>query len=320
MSAVTHDIELKVAAPRTSTGLLLALFSAVSFGMSGSFASALFATGWSPGTSALVRSTIGALVALPFGLRALRGRWWLLRDNLGLLAAYGVLAVGGAQFCYFMAVERMDVGPALLIEYTSPAMVVVWLWLRHGQRPGALTLGGAMLAALGLVLVLNLVGGTRLDPVGVMWSLLAMVGAVTYFVVNADHASGLPPVTLATGGLVLGAVAVGLLGLVGVLPMHASTADVTLSGHTWPWWVPVALLGVITAGIAYLTGVAAGRLLGARVAAFVSLFEVVAGVGFAWLFVDQLPGALQLVGGVLILAGVVVVKLGERVPTAVPPA
>lgn len=318
MSAVTHDIEVAVASPRTSTGLVLALLSAVSFAMSGSFASALFSTGWSPGASALVRSTIGALVALPFGLRALRGRWWLVRQNLGLLAAYGVLAVGGAQFCYFMAVQRMDVGPALLIEYTSPAMVVVWLWLRHGQRPGLLTLGGALLAALGLVLVLNLLGGTRLDPFGVMWSLLAMVGAVTYFVVNADHASGLPPVTLATGGLVLGAAAVGLLGLVGVLPMAASTAHVTLSGQQWPWWVPILGLGAITAGFAYLSGVAAGRLLGARVAAFVSLFEVVAGVGFAWLFLAQLPGMLQLVGGVLILAGVIVVKVGERGPTADP--
>ena len=43
-------------------------------------------------------------------------------------------------------------------------------------------------------------------------------------------------------------------------------------------------------------------------------------VGFAWLFVDQLPGVLQLLGGVLILAGVIVVKLGERVATPGPAA
>ena len=34
----------------------------------------------------------------------------------------------------------MEVGPALLIEYTAPAAVVVWLWLRHGERPGPVTL------------------------------------------------------------------------------------------------------------------------------------------------------------------------------------
>jgi drug/metabolite transporter (DMT)-like permease len=76
--------------------------------------------------------------------------------------------------------------------------------------------------------------------------------------------------------------------------------------------VPVALLGVVTSGIAYLTGVAAGRLLGARLGAFIALFEVVAGVGFAWIFVDELPRLVQLLGGALILAGVVAVKLGEE--------
>ena len=44
--------------------------------------------------------------------------------------------------------------------------------------------------------------------------------------------------------------------------------------------------------------------------------EVVAAVGFAWLLLVQLPGTLQLVGGAFVLAGVVVVKLGERPPRA----
>jgi drug/metabolite transporter (DMT)-like permease len=255
---------------------------------------------------------VGAGVALPFGLVALRGRWGLLRANLGLLTAYGLLAVTGAQFCYFMAVERMEVGPALLIEYTSPAAVVVWLWLRHGQRPGPITIVGAVLAAAGLMLVLDLLGGASLDLGGVAWALLAMTGAATYFLVNADHSRGLPPVTLAAGGLLFGTAVMALLALVGVLPMGAGTDDVLLAGHRMPWWVPVVLLGVVTSGIAYLTGVAAGRLLGARLGAFIALFEVVAGVGFAWIFVDELPRLVQLLGGALILAGVIAVKLGEE--------
>lgn len=312
MSALTNEQDRRsVAAPRAAAGIGLAIASALTFGLSGSFASSLFETGWTPGTTALVRSAIGALVALPFGVAALRGRWHLLRANLGLLTAYGLLAVTGAQFCYFMAVERMEVGPALLIEYTAPAVVVLWLWLRHGQRPGPVTVLGAVLAAAGLTLVLDLTGGASLDVAGVGWALLAMTGAATYFVVNADHSSGLPPVTLAAGGLLFGTAVMGLLALAGVLPMGASTSDVVLAGHQTPWWVPVVLLGVVTSGIAYLTGVAAGRLLGARLGAFIALFEVVAGVGFAWFFVDQLPAVVQLVGGLLILAGVVAVKLGE---------
>ncbi|GAB7004014.1 EamA family transporter [Nocardioides sp. AN3] len=309
---MTHDRPTQATAPRASAGIVLAIAAALTFGLSGSFASALFATGWTPGTTALVRSAIGACVALPFGLTAMRGRWHLLPGSLGLLTAYGLLAVTGAQFCYFMAVERMEVGPALLIEYTSPAAVVAWLWLRRGQRPGPVTVLGAVLAAAGLTLVLDLVGGTSLNAAGVAWALLAMTGAATYFLVNADHSRGLPPVALAAGGLLFGTAVMALLALVHVLPMGASSADVVLAGHATPWWMPVVLLGVVTSGVAYLTGVAAGRVLGARLAAFIALFEVVAGVGFAWVFVDQLPTAIQLVGGLLILAGVIAVKLGER--------
>ncbi len=275
--------------------------------------------GWSAGAVVVIRVGLAALVVAPFGLRAVRGQWHLLRRNAGLIAAYGVIAVAGAQFCYFSAVGHMQVGPALLIEYTAPAAVVVWLWIRQGQRPGPITLVGAALAAFGLVLVLDLLSGADLSLPGVLWALAAMVGAATYFVVSADESNGLPPLTLAAGGLVTGTVALGLLGLVGVMPMRGSTAAVEYAGTTVDWWVPMILLGLVTAGVAYTTGIAAIRRLGSRVASFVALTEVLAGVAWAWLLLDELPRTVQLVGGLLILAGVVAVKLGERTVAHVEP-
>jgi drug/metabolite transporter (DMT)-like permease len=297
---------------RAVSGLVLAFVSAATFGLSGALASRLFDVGWSPGAVVLARVGVAAVVVAPFGVAALRGRWTLLRQNAALVATYGVVAVAGAQFCYFSAVNHMQVGPALLIEYTAPAAVVVWLWLRHRQRPGKLTLAGAALAAVGLVLVLDLLSGAALSTVGVMWSLAAMVGAATYFVINADEDNGLPPLVLAWAGLVVGTVALGALGLVGLLPMEAARADATYAGHVVAWWAPLLVLGVVTAAVAYVTGVAASRRLGSRLSSFVALFEVVAGVLWAWLLLDELPRGIQLVGGLLILAGVVAVKLGER--------
>ena len=312
MTALAHDIGPVAARRRTTGGLALAVVSATTFGLSGSLATGLLGTGWSPGAVVLVRIGLAALVVVPFGAIALRGRWDALRRNAWLVVLYGVLAVAGAQFCYFSAVQTMQVGPALLIEYTAPAVVVAWLWLRHGQRPGLLTLAGAGLAALGLVLVLDLISGTRLSTAGVAWALAAMVGAVTYFVISADEATGLPPITLASGGLVVGAALLTLLGVVGLLPMHGSRAGVRYAGAEVAWWVPLLLLGLVTAAVAYVTGIAAGRRLGSRLASFVALLEVVAGVVFAWLLLRQLPHAVQLIGGLLVLAGVLTVKLGER--------
>ena len=304
----------RTSAPRRSpgAGLALAVLSAASFGASGSLASGLLDAGWSPGAIVLVRIAVASLVVAPFAVVSLRGRRGVLRAAGARLLFYGAVPVAGAQFAYFSAVSRMDVGPALLIEYTAPAAVVVWLWARDGQRPGRLTLAGAGVAALGLVLVLDLLSGADLAWGGVAWALVAMVGAATYFVMSADTETGLPPLVLAAGGLAAGALVLAVLGLVGLMAMDATTTSPDYAGRTVAWWLPLAGLALVTAALAYTAGIAASRLLGSRVASFVALLEVVAGVLFAWALLDQLPGVLQLVGGVLIVGGVVLVKLGER--------
>jgi drug/metabolite transporter (DMT)-like permease len=206
----------------------------------------------------------------------------------------------------------MEVAPAILVEYTSPAAVVLWLWLRHGQRPSMTTVTGAVVAALGLVLVLDLVGGgAGLSLVGVLWALGAMVGAVAYFLLNAEGGIDLPPLALAWLGLVAGAVVLAVLGAAHLMPLQAATGTVTLAHAEVPWWCAVLVLGAVTAALAYATGIAAGRVLGPRLASFVALFEVVASVLFAWALLGELPRVVQLVGGLLILAGVIAVKAGE---------
>jgi drug/metabolite transporter (DMT)-like permease len=293
-------------------GTALAVASAACFGLAGPLASGLLATGWSPGAVVLARIALAALVVAPLAAHALRGRWRALRANAGLVVFYGAVPIAGAQFAYFSAVARMDVGPALLIEYTAPAAVVAWLWLRRGERPSPTTLGGAAVAAVGLAFVLDLGSGAGLALGGVLWALGAMVGAAVYFVLSARPDSGLPPQALAGGGLLAAAVGLALLGAIGVLPLRATTDAPAYAGGTVAWWLPLLGLGIVTAAIAYVTGIAAGRRLGSRVASFVALLEVVAAVAAAWLLLDQLPSAQQLAGGGLVLAGVVLVKLGER--------
>jgi drug/metabolite transporter (DMT)-like permease len=312
MATVANDKVLAAVTPRTASGLAFALVSAFTFGLSGALARGLLDTGWSPGAVVLVRIGLAALVVAPFAVVALGGRWHLLRRSAGVVVAFGLLAVTVAQFCFFSAIQHMQVGPALLIEYTAPAAVVVWLWVRQGQRPGAVTLVGAGVAALGLVLVLDVVSGASLSIAGTLWALAAMVGVSGYFLISGDDSLGIPPITLAGAGLVVGAATLGLLGITGLMPLEANTDPATYGGAEVAWWVPLVLLGLVTAAISYVTGIAAIRRLGSRVASFVALTEVVAGVAWAWLLLDELPGLVQLCGGVLILAGVIAVKLGEK--------
>ncbi|MDF2560666.1 MAG: EamA family transporter [Microbacterium sp.] len=294
-------------------GLPLAIAAALSFGMSGGWARGLIDAGWTPGAAVLARIGVAALVLLVPTLVSLRGRWGLLRRNAGMILAYGLLAVAATQLFYFQAVAVMDVGLALLIEYTAPVAVLLWLWIRRGERPSRKSVIGAAIAFVGLVLMLDILTGADVNVAGIMWALGAMIGAAAYFLLSAKADTGLPPIALAGSGLLLGALGLATAGAIGVLPIAWTTADIAYRFGTVPWFVPVLAMGVVATALAYLLGIASTRMLGSRLASFVALAEVVAALLFGWLLLGQLPDLLQGLGGVLVLVGVIVVKLGEPV-------
>ncbi|MEC3919502.1 EamA family transporter [Nocardia sp. CDC160] len=309
MATLTHDTV--VVSNRLRTGLLTAALSASTFGLSGPLARGLIDTGWSPAAVVIVRVLLGGVVLLPVAVVQLRGDWNLVRRNAGLLAGYGLLAIATAQLAYFNAVAHMDVGVALLIEYTAPIAVVIYLWLRHSQKPGRTTILGAIIGVIGLILVLNLRSGTNTSWIGIAWASGAMVGAAAYFILSAHAGDAVPGTVLATGGLLVGGLGILAAGLVGIVPLHATTGSVGFQGFTVPWVVPILALGVVTAAIAYVTGIAATRMLGSRLASFAALGEVLAAILFSWALLGQTPAPIQLLGGALILIGVVFVRLGE---------
>ncbi|MFD6567316.1 DMT family transporter [Micromonospora profundi] len=305
---------------RPAAGAMLAVLSAVTFATSGTFARSLIDAGWSAEAAVICRVGIAALVLAIPALLSLRGKWHVLRSNLTAVGMFGLLGVAVAQVCFFNAVRYLPVGVALLLEYLGIILVVAWMWLRHGQRPRQLTLIGSAAALCGLAFVLDVTGSGTFHPVGVLWGLGAAVGLAGYFVLAGRADPRLPSVALASGGMAVGAVALLLVGLTGLLPLHATFGEVTFAGQRTSWLLPIAGLSLIAAVVAYLTGVAAARILGARLASFVGLTEVLFAVLIAWLFLNELPTAWQLFGGTLIIAGVALVRLDElrATPPAVP--
>lgn len=296
---------------RSSAGLVLALVSAACFSTSGAFARALSDAGWSAGAAVAARISVAAVALAIPAVFALRGRWGALRRGGLAVVLYGLVAVAACQVCYFNAIQHLSIGVALLLEYLGTVLVVGWMWLRHGQRPRRLTVIGSVVAIAGLALVLDLTGPQRLDLVGVLWGLGAAVGLAGYFLLSGDGESGLPPVAFASAGMTVGALVLFGLGGLGALPLRAAFVPVTLAGHSVSWIVPVLGLALVAAAIAYVAGIAAARRLGPRLASFIGLTEVVFAVIFAWLFLAELPGAIQLAGGALIVAGVALVRMDE---------
>ena len=333
---------------RSWGGLAIAVLSAATFGTSGTLGTSLLDAGWSPAAAVLARIAAAALLLTVPAALSLRGRWRQLWRSWRVLIAYGLIGVVACQVCYFNAIKQMPVGIALLIEYTGSILVVVWLWLRHGQRPRRLTVLGAAAAIGGLALMVAVGGsgdGGSAGPSGISlagfaWALMAAVSMAVYFMLSAGPvepagsveltgsveppgsvepaaADGraarepLPPISLAWAAMWVGAAFLAAALAAGALPFHASASDVTLLRHQVPVWLPIAGIALLSTAMGYSTGIIAARRLGPKLASFIGMAEILFAVIYAWILLGQLPTATQFGGGALILAGVALVRIDE---------
>ncbi|TXK20031.1 EamA family transporter [Homoserinibacter sp. GY 40078] len=297
------------AAPRGLTGVLLGLSSALAFGAGGSIVKPLFSDGWSPAAAVLARVTVAAIVLAVPGIWAIRGRMRVLWNARWLVLLYATLAVAGTQLAFYAAIERIPVSIGLLIEYLAPVMLLLLMWARTRRRPHPIVLVGAALALGGLVLVIGPSGSGALDPLGVMFAALAMIGVAVYYVIGDRPGADMPPVTLAWAGFVIAALVLGVAGVVGITPLEASFGEVGFFGGRAPWWVPVLVVGVISTAFAYVAGITAITRLGTRVASFLGLSEVVFAGIVGWIVLGEAIGPVALAGAALILGGIVLVRM-----------
>ncbi len=298
-------------------GLTFAVVSAFAFGSSGPFAKALMEAGWTP-TAAVTARMAGGALAMAIVATVIRPGWF--REavrHAKTVVAYGIVPVAGAQLFYYNAVEHLSVGVALLLEYTAPVLVVGYLWVTTRRRPSNLTLAGVGLAIAGIMLVLDVFTGAHINGIGVVWGLAAAVCAACYFMmsdeVSADDTEGsLNAITLATGGMIVGAAVTATLGVTGVMPFKFTANDTVVAGFTTSWVVPVVALAVIPTAIAYSLGIMGIARLRPRFASLVGLSEVMFAVLAAWVLLGEAITLTQAVGGAVVLVGLALARQGDR--------
>jgi drug/metabolite transporter (DMT)-like permease len=299
-------------------GLLFAVGSALAFGMSGPLAKSLMEAGWTP-TAAVTARLAGGAVAMAVFASIMRPNW--VREALRhakTVIAYGLVPIAGAQLFYYNAVSHLSVGVALLLEYTAPLLVVGWLWATTRRRPSNLVLAGVALAIVGIMGVLDVFAGAHINLVGVGFGLAAAVCAACYFLMSDkvgggdDDGTGLEPITLAAGGLVVGAAAVALLGASGVMPMTFTANPTVIAGWTTSWLVPVILLALLPTAIAYTLGIIGIARLRPRFASLVGLSEVLFAVLAAWALLGEAISVTQAIGGAVVLLGLTLARQGDR--------
>src|SRR6478735_9144213 len=265
-----------------TVGLIMAVTSALAFSSSGPLIKPLLEAGWSLGAALLVRMGVSGLLLAPALVLAVRRERSFLRRHWRIILGFGLTAVAGCQILFFAAMQRMPVAVALLIQYLAPVLLVGLAWVRSRRAPSRLVMIGSVVAIAGLVLVVD-ISGARFDLIGTLLALGAAVCVGAYFLISERAGDDLPPLALASGGLLVGAVLMALLCVTGILPFQAPSVDVVLAGATLPWFLPLFWVAGIGTTLGYAFGVMAVPRIGARLASFVGLSEVLFALGFAWL-------------------------------------
>ncbi|GIG80175.1 EamA family transporter [Planotetraspora kaengkrachanensis] len=304
-----------------AVSLAIAFVSAVCFGFSGPMAKYLGAAGLTPLESVWVRMA-GSGVLLILALAIVRPRALRIpRARLPFLVAYAVVAVAAVQTLFFLAITRLPVGIALLIEYTSPVIVVLWVrFVRRVRLPRAAYLG-ALIAVVGLAIVVQVWEGLRLDALGLAIALVAGACCAGYFLMSDSFSDDVDTFGLIAWGMAGSAVVLLPISQPWNIPWEAFGTTVALGGHSLPVAGAVLWLVLVATVIAYFTGVTAVRRLSAAVGATVASLEVIAGAVIAWILLGEHLGAAQIVGGLIVLAGALLaqsatVRLAPETPEA----
>ncbi|GAA5077108.1 drug/metabolite transporter (DMT)-like permease [Thermocatellispora tengchongensis] len=284
-------------------GLVIAITSAWCFAFSGPMAKFLGAAGLAPLEAVWVRMG-GAGVLLVAVLALVRPRALRIpRSRLLFVAAYAVVAVAGVQALFFQAITRLPVGVTLLIEYTSPVLVVLWVrFVRRVRLPRSAFIG-ALIAVVGLAIVVEVWQGLTLDALGLLLAVAAAACCAGYFLLSDAFGAEMDPLGLIAWGLLGAAVVLAPLSRPWAIDWQAFAGTATAGGHTLPVLAAALWLIVVATVIAYVTGVTAVRRLSAAVGATVASIEVIAGAVIAWVLLGEALGPYQIVGGLIVIAG-----------------
>ncbi|MCW2900697.1 MAG: protein of unknown function transrane [Streptosporangiaceae bacterium] len=293
------------AAARTKAwGLGLAVVSSICFGASGPFGKALIHAGFGPLQAVWLRVLGSALVLVPLVL-VLRGPSRLrgLRPFLPQLVVYGMTGVAGCQAFYFVAASRLPVGIAILLEFTGPVLVLGWIRLVRRTRVHPTAALGVGVAMAGLACVVQVWSGVRLDLIGLLAGLAAAACQAMYFLLVERLTADVDPLVMTAAGGVVAAVVLAVPAMPWALPWHILSENVGVGAHSAPAWALALWIILVSTVIAYVTGVAAVQRLSAQVAGAICYTEAVAATLIAWAALGERLSPVQLVGGVVVLAG-----------------
>ncbi len=260
------------------------------------------------------------LVALGFhrsALRPPRGRLALL------LLAHGLVGVAALQWTYFVALDRLPVGMALLLEYQAPILVALWARFVQHERVRPRMWLGLALAWGGLAAATGIWQGLAFDTVGVLAGIGAAVCFAAYFLIGEHGVAQIDPLRVLLWAFLVAAVTLNLLHPVTRFPLHMLGEQAPLlgrlAGQSVPLWLPLLWVVVMGTLVPFGVELVALRHLRAAQVTMVAMLEPVGVNVLGWVWFYESLDTVALLGGVAVVAGIALAQTARRAPTLIEP-
>lgn len=230
------------------------------------------------------------------------------RKELPILISFGVFGFAAVNLLYFLAIQRLNVGIALIIEFTAPIWIALWLRFIQKKIVSRLMWWGLVIGLTGLALIAQVWRGLTLDGLGVFYALMCAFALTVYFLVGEKLVGVKSSEATMALGLGISSAFFAIIQPWWSFPFEQLQEVVQLTGRLSEISVPTYLLvlWVIIFGTAIpyflvLTGL---RWLSAATTSAIGMSEPVFGGIFAWVFLYEKLNFTQSVGVIVVLVGI----------------
>ncbi|MDQ3380782.1 MAG: EamA family transporter [Actinomycetota bacterium] len=297
---------------RAGLGYVMALAAAVLFAVNGTVSKIALTGSELTAVDYTQLRTTGAFLGLALGLLVVaRDKLRFSRRDLPFMAFYGVFSFALVQWLYFVAIERLPIGIALLIQFSGVVLVALWARLVWHVEVRPRVWAALALTLVGLALVSEFWLGWTLDTLGVVACVGAAITLATYLLAGERAVEQRDPL----GVLCLSLFFASLLWAVvqrWTFPTGELNAETSLQGNldhlSAPIWV-FALWTILLGTIApFGLSIAALRHLAATRLGITLTLEPVVATFVAWAWLDETLATPQLIGGAVVLTGILLAQ------------
>jgi drug/metabolite transporter (DMT)-like permease len=298
---------------RPRLGYAMALAAATLWAVNGVVSKVIIESGDIPAERLTEVRTTGAFLLLAAALGIARpGSLRLRRAELPMLLTFGVLGLAFVQWFYFVAISRLDIGVALLIQYIAPVLVALWARFAYHEPVRRRIWAALGLSILGIALLVELWQGLTLDGLGVAASLGSAVTFAVY-ILSAERAiARRDPVSLVCYGFLLASLFWAVLQPWTTFPADRVDESVSLLGRldevSLPVWLLMSWMVVLGTIIPFALLASSLRHIPASRAAITAMFEPVAATAFAYAWLGESLTAFQLIGALVVLAAILLAQ------------